>query len=104
MSSSAPHVGLMGIDQWLGGAIYTQNLIKALSRLPAADLAGRHAALAVEGHERVRRPPHRGRVDDGRVALQHARLLEPVHPPLDRRRGQADLAADERVRRSLATR
>jgi len=32
-----PALGLMGIDQWLGGAIYTQNLIKALSRLPAAE-------------------------------------------------------------------
>jgi glycosyltransferase involved in cell wall biosynthesis len=30
-----PHVGLVGMDQWLGGAIYTQNLIKALLRLPA---------------------------------------------------------------------
>ena len=37
MSSSQPHVGLIGIDQWLGGAIYTQNLIKALSRLPQAE-------------------------------------------------------------------
>lgn len=37
MSSSQPHIGLIGIDQWLGGAIYTQNLIKALSRLPAEE-------------------------------------------------------------------
>lgn len=35
MSDSRPHVGLVGMDQWLGGAIYTQNLIKALLRLPA---------------------------------------------------------------------
>ncbi|MFZ0817334.1 MAG: glycosyltransferase family 1 protein [Candidatus Sulfotelmatobacter sp.] len=35
MSYSRPHVGLVGMDQWLGGAIYTQNLIKALLRLPA---------------------------------------------------------------------
>lgn len=54
MSSSAPHVGLMGIDQWLGGAIYTQNLIKALSRLPAAErpritlFCRRNAALFTE--------------------------------------------------------
>jgi glycosyltransferase involved in cell wall biosynthesis len=54
VSSSAPHVGLMGIDQWLGGAIYTQNLIKALSRLPAAErpritlFCRRNAALFTE--------------------------------------------------------
>lgn len=35
MSHSGPHIGLVGMDQWLGGAIYTQNLIKALLRLPA---------------------------------------------------------------------
>jgi len=35
VSDSRPHVGLVGMDQWLGGAIYTQNLIKALLRLPA---------------------------------------------------------------------
>ena len=34
MKSSRPHIGLIGIDAWLGGAIYTQNLIKALCRLP----------------------------------------------------------------------
>jgi glycosyltransferase involved in cell wall biosynthesis len=54
VSPSAPHVGLMGIDQWLGGAIYTQNLIKALSRLPAAErpritlFCRRNAALFTE--------------------------------------------------------
>jgi len=54
VSSSAPHVGLIGIDQWLGGAIYTQNLIKALSRLPAAErpritlFCRRNAALFTE--------------------------------------------------------
>jgi glycosyltransferase involved in cell wall biosynthesis len=54
VSSSAPHVGLMGLDQWLGGAIYTQNLIKALSRLPAAErpritlFCRRNAALFTE--------------------------------------------------------
>jgi glycosyltransferase involved in cell wall biosynthesis len=37
VSSQRPHVGLIGIDAWLGGAIYTQNLIKALSRLPAEE-------------------------------------------------------------------
>lgn len=37
MSSPQAHVGLIGLDQWLGGAIYTQNLIKALSRLPAGE-------------------------------------------------------------------
>ena len=54
MSSSRPHVGLIGIDQWLGGAIYTQNLIKALSRLPAGErpritlFCRRNAALFTE--------------------------------------------------------
>lgn len=54
MSSSQPHVGLIGIDQWLGGAIYTQNLIKALARLPAAErpritlFCRRNAALFAE--------------------------------------------------------
>ncbi len=44
----------MGIDQWLGGAIYTQNLIKALSRLPAGErpritlFCRRNAALFTE--------------------------------------------------------
>jgi glycosyltransferase involved in cell wall biosynthesis len=37
VSSTRPHVGLIGIDAWLGGAIYTQNLIKALSRLPEGE-------------------------------------------------------------------
>lgn len=34
VTSPVRHVGLVGMDQWLGGAIYTQNLIKALRRLP----------------------------------------------------------------------
>ena len=28
------HIGLIAVDQWLGGVIYTHNLISALSRLP----------------------------------------------------------------------
>jgi glycosyltransferase involved in cell wall biosynthesis len=54
VSSPKPHVGLIGIDQWLGGAIYTQNLIKALSRLPAPErpritlFCRRNAALFTE--------------------------------------------------------
>jgi glycosyltransferase involved in cell wall biosynthesis len=34
VTSSQMHIGIVGMDQWLGGAIYTQNLIKALRRLP----------------------------------------------------------------------
>jgi glycosyltransferase involved in cell wall biosynthesis len=37
VSSPSPHLGLIAVDQWLGGVIYTHNLIKALSRLPAAE-------------------------------------------------------------------
>lgn len=37
VGSSTTHVGLIGMDQWLGGSIYTQNLIKALRRLPAEE-------------------------------------------------------------------
>lgn len=37
VSSSALHVGLIGMDRWLGGAIYTQNLIRALRQLPAEE-------------------------------------------------------------------
>jgi glycosyltransferase involved in cell wall biosynthesis len=54
VSSPQTHVGLMGIDQWLGGAIYTQNLIKALTRLPAEErpritlFCRRNAALFTE--------------------------------------------------------
>jgi hypothetical protein len=69
----------------------------------AADLAARHAPLAVQGHHGVRVPPHRGRVDDRRVGTDDAVGLEAVDPPLDGRRAQRDLAADvlERAPRVL---
>ena len=59
-----------------------------------AHLGGGHAALAVEGHDRVRRPAQRGRVDDRRVGPQHAVGLQAVDPPLDGRRAQRDALAD----------
>ncbi|HEX8815501.1 MAG TPA: glycosyltransferase family 1 protein [Terriglobales bacterium] len=35
MSQAPPHVGLIALDRWRGGVIYTHNLVRALSRLPA---------------------------------------------------------------------
>jgi glycosyltransferase involved in cell wall biosynthesis len=40
VSSSTTHIGLLNMDQWLGGSIYIQNLIKALRRLPADEAPG----------------------------------------------------------------
>ena len=37
MVSSSAHIGLIGMDRWLGGAIYTQNLVRALRQLPAEE-------------------------------------------------------------------
>ena len=34
MKSQRLHVGLIGLDLWLGGATYVHNLIRALKRLP----------------------------------------------------------------------
>jgi glycosyltransferase involved in cell wall biosynthesis len=34
---SQPHVGLIGLDRWQGGVIYTHNLVRALSNLPAVE-------------------------------------------------------------------
>jgi glycosyltransferase involved in cell wall biosynthesis len=31
---SRPHIGLIAVDHWLGGIVYTKNLISALARLP----------------------------------------------------------------------
>jgi hypothetical protein len=68
-----------------------------------AHLGGRHAALAVERHERVRAPAVAARVDLGGVAADHAVGLEPVDAPLDRRRAQRDPQPDalERAPRVL---
>lgn len=37
MSPSQPHLGLVALDRWRGGVIYTHNLVRALSRLPATE-------------------------------------------------------------------
>ena len=37
MNSSQPHIGLIALDRWRGGAIRTHNLVRALSRLPATE-------------------------------------------------------------------
>jgi hypothetical protein len=68
-----------------------------------AHLGGRHPALAVERHERVRAPAVAAGIDLGRVAADHAVGLEPVDAPLDRGRAQRDAQADalERAPRIL---
>lgn len=33
----SPHVGLIALDRWRGGVIYTHNLVRALSRLPEGE-------------------------------------------------------------------
>ncbi|MGA8150811.1 MAG: glycosyltransferase family 1 protein [Terriglobales bacterium] len=35
MSSSQPNIGLVALDRWRGGVIYTHNLVRALALLPA---------------------------------------------------------------------
>jgi glycosyltransferase involved in cell wall biosynthesis len=35
--SSQPHIGLIALDRWRGGVIYTHNLVRALARLPEAE-------------------------------------------------------------------
>lgn len=37
MSRSQPHIGLIALDRWRGGVIYTHNLVRALSHLPATE-------------------------------------------------------------------
>lgn len=37
MSSSQPNIGLVALDRWRGGVIYTHNLVRALSRLPESE-------------------------------------------------------------------
>lgn len=37
MRPSRPHVGLIGLDRWQGGVVYTHNLVRALSHLPAVE-------------------------------------------------------------------
>jgi len=34
MTLSRPNIGLVALDRWMGGVIYTHNLVRALSRLP----------------------------------------------------------------------
>ena len=73
----------------------------ALDRL--ADLGGGHPPLAGELDERVRAPAEAARVDGRRVAAHDAVRLQPVDPPLDRRRRQRDPQPDalERAPRVL---
>jgi glycosyltransferase involved in cell wall biosynthesis len=37
VSSKRPHIGLIALDRWRGGVIYTHNLVRALSRLPESE-------------------------------------------------------------------
>jgi glycosyltransferase involved in cell wall biosynthesis len=37
VSPSRRHVGIVALDRWRGGVIYTHNLVRALSRLPATE-------------------------------------------------------------------
>jgi len=37
VSSSRRHIGIIGLDRWRGGVIYTHNLVRALSRLPDSE-------------------------------------------------------------------
>jgi len=37
VSSPPPHIGLIALDRWRGGVIYTHNLVRALSRLPEGE-------------------------------------------------------------------
>jgi glycosyltransferase involved in cell wall biosynthesis len=37
VSPSRPHIGLIALDRWRGGVIYTHNLVRALSRLPETE-------------------------------------------------------------------
>jgi glycosyltransferase involved in cell wall biosynthesis len=37
VSGSQPHIGIVALDRWRGGVIYTHNLVRALSHLPATE-------------------------------------------------------------------
>ena len=37
MNRSQPHIGIIALDRWRGGVIYTHNLVRALSHLPSSD-------------------------------------------------------------------
>ena len=52
------------------------------------DLGRRGAAGAEQFDERLGGPADRGRVDDRGESLDHPGRSQPVHPPLDRRRGE----------------
>ncbi len=70
----------------------------------ALDGVGRHAALAVEVHERLGVPAEHARVDDRGVAADDPLGLEAVDAPLHRRGAQVHVLADvlERPPRVLA--
>jgi glycosyltransferase involved in cell wall biosynthesis len=37
VNPAQPHIGVIALDRWRGGVIYTHNLVRALSRLPAGE-------------------------------------------------------------------
>ena len=63
----------------------------------ALDRLAGDVALAVEVDERLGVPAERLRVDDRRVAEDHAVALEPVDAPLDGGRGQVHVSPDVEV-------
>jgi hypothetical protein len=62
-----------------------------------ADLFWRGLPAAEQLHVRLGRPAECGRVDPGGEPGDGTGRAQPVNPPLDGRRGQADLVPDHRV-------
>jgi hypothetical protein len=60
----------------------------------ALDRLARHVPLAEQVDERLGVPAEGTRVDRRGVAADDALALQPVHPALDRGRGQVHVAAD----------
>jgi len=61
------------------------------------DHLGRGGPAAEQLHVRLGRPAERGRIDPSGEPGDRAGRAKPVHPPLDGRRRQANLAPDHRV-------
>jgi glycosyltransferase involved in cell wall biosynthesis len=51
VKSRGSRIGLVALDQWMGGIVYTHNLLRALSQLPAAERP--HITLFCRNHTKL---------------------------------------------------
>lgn len=51
MKSPVSRIGILALDQWMGGIVYTHNLLRALSKIPAAERP--HLTLFCRNHTKL---------------------------------------------------